>query len=233
MIRLAINGALGRMGQRISALAAEDSRFQVVATIDPRGELRDGAAVPKGAINAVIDVSSDVGARSAIALARQHRAALVMATTALTDETNTLMHDAAREIAVMPVANLSPGVAVMKRLAATAATLLGEGYDLSISEHHHRAKVDAPSGTALAIAQALRAAGKEIPAQHIVSTRGGDVIGEHTVRLAGLGEYLEITHRATTRDLFARGALSACAWLITQKPGAYAMEDMLGMGPTI
>ena len=229
MIRLVINGALGRMGRCMIALASEDPRLQVVAEIDIDGPVRGSEALEHGPIDAVIDVSSDLGAQRAIEISRLHRAALLVATTALSERTRGLLDDAAASVAVMVASNLAPGVAVMKHLAALAATLLGPEYDLSLAEHHHAAKKDAPSGTALSIRDAIaRASGRMIPSDQIFSGRGGDVIGEHTLRLAGPGEYLEIAHRATTRDLFARGALRAIEWLVEQPPGRYTIEQMLG-----
>lgn len=230
MIRLALNGALGKMGRRIIALATEDSRLQVVAQIDAHGALHGAAALDRGEIDAVIDVSSDGGAQSALEISRRCSAALLVGTTALSQRTRDLLDEAASSIPVMIASNLSPGVAVMKRLAAEAATLLGESYDVSICEHHHAAKKDAPSGTALSLCEAVaQATGRQIPTGQILSSRGGDVIGEHTIRLAGPGEYLEITHRATSRDLFALGALRAAQWLVEQRPGRYTIEQMLGL----
>ena len=124
---------------------------------------------------------------------------------------------------------MSAGVAVLARLAAVAAAALGESFDGGVFEIHHRAKRDAPSGTALALVAALDGvAGRPAPTG-CASLRGGDVVGEHTVVLAGPGERLELVHRATDRAIFARGALRAAAWLAGRKPGLYAFADVLGL----
>ena len=121
-------------------------------------------------------------------------------------------------------------VAVMKHLAATAARLLGPTWDVGLVEHHHNAKKDAPSGTALRLAEAVeRAAGRPFPREAILAARGGDIVGEHSLRFMGQGEYLEITHRATTRDLFVLGALRAGAWLARRTPGRYEIEQAIGL----
>jgi 4-hydroxy-tetrahydrodipicolinate reductase len=127
-------------------------------------------------------------------------------------------------------------------MAKMAATALGDGYDVEIVETHHRHKVDAPSGTALRLAQAVREARPELVVRHgregrpgprgknelaVMALRGGDIVGDHTVHLFGPGECIEITHRATQRDIFARGALRAARWLVGKKPGHYTMGDLL------
>jgi 4-hydroxy-tetrahydrodipicolinate reductase len=128
-------------------------------------------------------------------------------------------------------------------MARTAAAALGEDYDIEIVETHHRHKVDAPSGTALRLAEAVREARPDLVLRHgregaagprnknellVAALRGGDVIGDHTIYLMGPSERIEITHRATQRDLFARGALRAASWIIGKKPGRYSLRDLLG-----
>ncbi len=126
--------------------------------------------------------------------------------------------------------NTSLGAAVLAHLAAEAARLLGSAYQVTLIETHHAAKRDAPSGTALRIAEALRRdAGVDLSPERIHAIRTGDVVGEHTVELAAAGERLRLCHIATTRDLFARGALEAAAWLIGRPPGLYTMEELAGL----
>jgi 4-hydroxy-tetrahydrodipicolinate reductase len=122
------------------------------------------------------------------------------------------------------------GVAVLAAAVRTVAGLLGSEYECSIVEAHHSKKKDAPSGTALRLAKAAREGGSALRDDQILAVRGGDVIGEHTVRFAGSGEYIEMTHRATSRDLFAMGALRAARWIAGRSPGWYTMEDVLGVG---
>ena len=229
MIRLAVHGAAGRMGERICTLSRDDPRFQLVAQIDRKGnaDTSQGVAAP---IDAVIDFSSDEGARSAVDLALQHRAAILVATTGLSRQTLADIEVASRTIPVMAAANTSIGVAVLTHLAALAARLLGPRFEVSLVEVHHTRKRDAPSGTALRIAEALRGrAGVELPADRIHAIRTGDVVGEHTVEFAAAGERLQIRHTATSRDLFARGALDATAWLRGRSPGRYTIEQALGL----
>jgi 4-hydroxy-tetrahydrodipicolinate reductase len=132
----------------------------------------------------------------------------------------------ARAVLLSP--NTSLGIAAVADLVRRCAAML-PGYECSVVEAHHSQKKDAPSGTALRLADAARAGGTGLKPEQIVSIRGGDVVGEHTVRFAGPGEYVELTHRATSRDLFARGALAAAAWLKGRGPGWWTMEDVLGL----
>lgn len=233
MIRLVINGARGRMGTRIAALVAEDSRFAVVATIGRTGTIEGAEALERGAFDAIVDVSCDTGARAAAALGASHGSAVFVATTGLSADSVDAITEAAMRIPVMIAANTSVGIAVMKYLCRSAAELLGESYDVSLIEYHHTGKKDVPSGTALRLMALIEgASGAEKKIEKIVGIRAGDIIGEHSMRFAGPGEYLEITHRATSRDLFARGALRGCAWLVGQPPGVYEIEQALGLGPS-
>jgi len=230
------------MGARICALAMADRAFALVGAVDhasspalgrPAGEggpkITSAQALgePKPAARVVIDFSSEQGAQGALVIAQRFGAALVVGTTALGEQTLNMLKQAASKTAVLVSPNTSLGVAVAADLAKRAAGALGPEYECSIIEAHHSAKKDAPSGTALRLAGAVGAAGREVRPDQIVSIRGGDVVGEHTVRFAGRGEYIEITHRATSRDLFALGALRAAAWIASRRPGWYSMEEVL------
>ena len=246
-IRIIVSGAGGRMGARVCALAMEDARFALVGAVEQRGSpalgrhaaIRPGDAAPRITesasfsadfrADAVIDFSSDFGAHAAAELALRTGAALLVGTTALSESTSAALRDAAHRIAVLAAPNTSAGVAAAAILVERAARLLGPSFECAIVEAHHSAKRDAPSGTALRLAQAARAGGADLVDENIASIRAGDVIGEHTVRFAAHGEYIEITHRATTRDLFAHGALSATRWLVRQPPGWWTMNDVLGL----
>lgn len=230
-IRLAIHGARGRMGARLCALAQEDDRFALVASIDSSDDHRALGALsrdPATRFRLIIDFSSDAGAHAATALALEHGAALLVGTTALSAKTREGILAAASRIPVMIAPNTSLGVAAVRRLATLATTILG-GYDIDIVETHHTRKKDAPSGTALAIAASVEAGGRALAPERIHAIRAGDVIGEHTLQFASEGEVIQITHRATTRDLFVRGALRAGAWLARQSVGAYSIDDSLGV----
>lgn len=165
----------------------------------------------------------------AAALARGARCALLVGTTGLSERTIAELRETAAVCPVLLAPNTSLGVAVAAKIISELACALGPGFECSIVEAHHNRKKDAPSGTAIRLAGAVRSAGHELRDDQVVSIRGGDVIGEHTVRFAGPGEYIELTHRATTRDLFALGAIRAAKWLSQRGPGWYAIEDTLGI----
>jgi 4-hydroxy-tetrahydrodipicolinate reductase len=245
----------GRMGSRIAALACDDRAFDVRACVTHERSKRLGALVREAragengatdsprvvletAKNAaqtavfedvVIDFSSEIGLRDSLALARAMNASLLVGTTGLSPASVDALKDASRERAVLLAPNTSLGVAALSVLVQQASKVLGSEYHCSIVEAHHALKKDAPSGTALRLAQVARDAGHALRDDQIIAMRGGDVIGEHTVRFAGPGEYIELTHRATSRDLFARGALRAAAWLRGKPPKWYSMHDVLGL----
>src|SRR5262245_56430446 len=228
-IRLMINGAQGRMGARIEALARDDPRFAVIAAVDQDDGAR-AEALQRGAIDAIIDFSSDQGAARAAAIAAAHPAALLVGTTGLSSASRSALQAAARAAPVMVAPNTSLGVAVLGHLIAEAARLLGAEFDIDLMESHHAMKRDAPSGTALRLAQTLKErASIDLDPQRIHCVRAGDIIGEHAVQFAGPGEKLVISHEATSRDLFARGARRAAAWLARQCPGLYSIEQSLGL----
>ncbi|MCI0366616.1 MAG: 4-hydroxy-tetrahydrodipicolinate reductase [Phycisphaerales bacterium] len=228
-IRLMVHGARGKMGARIVALARDDARFNIVAAHDVHDSAQADRLAP-GSIDVLIDFSSDHGARRAATLARTLRCALLVGTTGLSQDSLDFIEQSARWVPVMVAANTSLGVAVLNHLAAEAARLLGSEFNIDLIESHHTAKRDAPSGTALRLAQALRdRAGIELPRQRIHSLRAGDIVGEHLIQFAGPGEILCISHQATNRDLFVRGALRAAAWLCGKPPGRYTIEQSLGL----
>lgn len=221
-----IVGAVVRDGSALKGQVVREVEGQEMRFTSPH-EAREIAHVRVGA---VIDFSSDEGAREALGLALHHRAALVECTTALSEKTLEAMNAASSSVPLLITSNTSVGVAVLADAVRRVAGLLGASYECSIVESHHSKKKDAPSGTALRLAAAAREGGSALRDDQILAVRGGDVIGEHTVRFAGPGEYVELTHRATSRDLFALGALRAAAWLAQQKPGRYRIEDVLGIG---
>jgi 4-hydroxy-tetrahydrodipicolinate reductase len=169
----------------------------------------------------------------------------VVGTTGFDAAARAQLERAAHKIAVLLAPNTSVGVAVLRKLVAQAAQALGQGYDVEISEAHHRLKRDAPSGTALSLGEAVANARGQVLSDvavydhHATSSprsagsigfsvvRAGDIVGEHTVMFAAAGERVEITHRATDRMTFARGALRGAAWLLGRPPGLYAMQDVL------
>ncbi len=229
---IALNGAKGRMGLRIAACAADDPTVRIVALLD-RGDVpaaEQQASVPSTLAESrvVIDFSTDEGTQDAVRLARKLGAALVVGTTALSPATLDALRGAEASIPVMVCSNTSLGVAVARRLAAEAARLLGPGYDIDVIETHHTKKLDAPSGTALSLVASIAEGGRQVGKDHVHAIRAGDVIGDHIVQYAGQGEILRIQHTATTRDLFARGAIRAAKWIAGRAAGRYRIEDTFG-----
>ncbi len=197
------------------------------------------------------DVAIDFTAPTATAtharLAARHGTALVVGTTGLGPEENECLSAAAEAVPVVVAANMSIGVNLLLGLTRQVAAILGEDYDIEIVEMHHRHKVDAPSGTALALGHAA-AAGRGTSLDSVsqrvrdgqigsrasgtigfATLRGGDVVGEHTVIFAGEGERIELSHRATSRTVFAQGAVRAAKWTAGRSPGLYSMRQVLGL----
>ncbi len=233
MIQLAVHGWRGRTGSRVCALAREDERFELIEMIG-RDDPLEKAGRRGESCDVVIDFSSDEGALRAARIAIDDRAALVVGTTGLSRENRQVLDHAARSIPVLIAPNMSPGVAVLNRLAVETARILGDEFDIDLIETHHAAKRDAPSGTAVHLVDLLRdQAGAQVPPGRVHSIRAGDVVGEHFVCFTGRRESLKIFHSAATRDVFAEGALRAAAWIVGKRPGRYTIEDSLGLtGPS-
>ncbi len=262
MIEIAITGAAGRMGRRLVALAKQDGGFHIVGALEAPGHAFIGhdagtlAGVgPLGVpvtseltapAQVLIDFTVPAATRQFLATCRSRRIAHLIGTTGLALTDHVLIDEAAKEIPVLQSPTMALGVAVLYRLAAEAAKLLGDDYDIEIVEAHHRFKKDAPSGTALGLADAiLRAVGKTRDAlkceRHgdectrkkgeisMQSLRMGDEVGMHTAYFGALGERLELTHRATSRDTFVLGALRSAKWLAAQAAGRYRLADVLGI----
>lgn len=232
------------MGSRIAALARADPSFRLAGVIDRSGVLSliddahtqhtDNTLQNKPLSRAtrrgvVIDFSSDDGARAALSSALARSDALLIGTTALGAHTLQLLKEASKKISILVAPNTSLGIAVLSRAASDAARALGPGYSASIVEAHHSRKKDAPSGTAIRLASVIRDAGNPLRDDQVLSIRAGDIIGEHTIRFAGPGECIELTHRATSRDVFALGALRAAAWIALKPAGWWTMEDVVGL----
>jgi 4-hydroxy-tetrahydrodipicolinate reductase len=252
-VKLAICGALGRMGVRISALAAENpEKFRIVASIDRPPANAAPTPVPidstlSAGADVLIDFSAPAATRAMIASCVQYKTAMVIGTTGLTTADHALIDAAAQSIPVLQATNTSLGVNILLALAAQTARQLGAAYDIEIVEAHHNQKKDAPSGTALSLAEAICSAtgrncnavlvhgrhGDNTPRRPgtigIHAVRMGDVVGAHTVYFATAGEVIELKHTASTRDTFARGALRAAEFIVGQKPGRYTMRNVLGL----
>lgn len=263
-ISLGITGAAGRMGRRLIALAAEQPDvFELVAAIDTptspelgkdagtlAGVAPNGIAITAtltGAPQVMIDFSAPAATRTLLQQCTEKNIAMLIGTTGLTPDDHVLIDVAARTIPVLQATNTSLGVNVLLNVAAQVARLLGADYDIEIVEAHHNQKKDAPSGTALSLAESIcRATGRDIHrdlthgrvghdalrkkgtiGMHAV--RMGDVVGEHTIYFATAGERIELKHIASNRDTLARGALRAATFVATAKPGRYTMADALGL----
>ena len=240
-MKILLNGAQGRMGQAVAA-AAKDQGIIIGAAIDVGGN----AAASIGQCDAVIDFSFREATKALLELAVAHRKPIVIGTTGHSAQEKQALQGLAAQVPCVWAGNYSVGVNLLFALVRRAARVLGPGYDTEVIEMHHRFKKDAPSGTAERLLEILleeRALGREAlrhgreglvgerPAAEIGvhALRGGDNVGEHTVMFAGLGERLELTHRATDRSIFARGAVRAALWVINQPPGLYDMQDVLGL----
>lgn len=239
-VHIAIVGAAGRTGSRITALALRDSAVALTGAI-----VRDGSALIGAHVDAarpalryttlrdaptpqvVIDFSTPAALEQTARFATERGAALVVGTTGLSAEHEAIMLASSAIVPVLRTPNTSVGVAVVARIAADLARTLGPDYRASIVDIHHIHKKDAPSGTAKRLAAALRSAGASIRDDQIESLREGEVVGTHIITLTGLGESVEVIHKATTRDLFALGAIRAAKWLAEKKSGLYTIEDTL------
>ena len=222
-LRVCLNGASGRMGQRIDRACLESNGTAVVTARNSRDAPLDATS---SNFDVVIDFSSDAGTQIAINLALRARCPLLIGTTGITDSTREVLRSSSVQIPVLIAPNTSIGVAVMRHLVSEAARLLSADFHISISEVHHTQKRDQPSGTALALADSVaKGQGTPFPLNEIKSVREGDVIGDHEVVFAGPGEVLTLRHHAEDRDLFALGAIRLAIWIAKQPPGIYGLDD--------
>ena len=265
-IRVAVPGCNGRMGKVLLAAAQDVAGARLGAAIARAGNAAVGldAAALLGRMPSGVVVSDEVAKVAAdfdvlidftrpdisldyLEFCRVHRKKLVLGTTGFSAEQKARIAAAAREIPIVFAANFSVGVNLSFKLLEMASRVLGEDADIEIIEAHHRNKVDAPSGTALAMGEVIaNTLGRSLETDAIygregvtgirerktigfATVRGGDVVGDHTVLYACEGERLEITHKASSRECFARGALRAAVWLKDKTAGLYDMQDVLGL----
>lgn len=264
-LRVTLMGATGRMGRALVEGILDDSALALAGALtrsdDPLLGVDVGTHVGRAplaipftvdiapavaASDVVIDFSRPQATLAVIEVCCLHRKPIVVGTTGFDSDGRATVAKAAQSIALCQAANFSVGVNLCLGLLTLAARTLGPGYDVEIVEAHHRHKVDAPSGTALAMGRAIaEASQRELDALAVYgrhghtgerstgsigfsAVRGGDVVGDHTVMFLGDGERVEIGHRASSRATFAGGALRAATWLATQTPGCYNMRDVLG-----
>jgi 4-hydroxy-tetrahydrodipicolinate reductase len=269
-LAIAVAGASGRMGRMLidAVLASADCRLSgaldlpsspllgqdAAAVSSVAGGRATGVAItaelPRGLAGAqvLIDFTRPEGTMAHLAACRELGVRAVVGTTGFTAEQKAAIGAHAQQLAVVLAPNMSVGVNVMLRLVEQAARMLGDAYDLEVSEIHHRHKIDAPSGTALALGEALaRARGVTLAEQGVftrhghtgerrpgsigfATLRGGDIVGDHTVLFCGPGERLEITHRSASRANYAEGSLRAARFVAGQARGLFGMADVLGLG---
>lgn len=266
MIKVIVCGAAGRMGGRIIHMLAEAPDLVLTGAVEQSDHAAVGLDVgevvglprlnlaisgnlaevlPVGEI--VIDFTNPEATLHNLRLAAEAGKAVVIGTTGLSTPQLEEVRTLAQKIPVVMAPNMSVGVNLMFKIVADVAKVLKSGYDVEIVEAHHRLKKDAPSGTAMKLAQVIAQAldrnleevavyerkgmiGQRTDAEIGIQTlRAGDIVGEHTVMFGGIGERLEIIHRAHNRDNFARGAVRAARWVATQRPGLYDMQDVLGL----
>jgi 4-hydroxy-tetrahydrodipicolinate reductase len=258
MVKVIVCGACGRMGGKIIDILSQDNEVELVGAIEAKGHKALGTQVtPKVKVSenlekvidkaeVIIDFTNPKVSLENLEVASRFKKAMVIGTTGHTEEQKKLVLEKAKTIPLLMAPNMSLGVNLLFKLAEDVVKVL-KGYDIEIIEAHHNRKKDAPSGTAqkLAenIAQVLKLNLKEVgiygrkgmvgPRKTqeigIHAVRAGDIVGEHTVIFAGMGERLELTHRAHSRDCFARGAVEGAKWISRQPAGFYDMQDLLGL----
>ena len=265
MLNIAVAGAGGRMGQMLieAVLASADCRLSGALDVAASPAMASDAGSFLGNTTGVvitadlhaglagadvlIDFTRPEGTLAHLAVCRERGVRAVIGTTGFTTEQKAAIAAHAQQVATVLAANMSVGVNVMLKLLAQAAQALGTDYDIEVVEAHHRHKVDAPSGTALAMGEALaRARGVDLAAQGVftrhghtgerapgsigfATVRGGDIVGEHTVLFCGSGERIEIAHKSSSRTNYADGSLRAARFLTNRAPGLYGMDDVLGL----
>ena len=264
-MKIAVAGSSGRMGRMLVEAALASPDVSIAAALEQAGchdigqdcaaflgrstgVLISDDLTPIGKADVLIDFTRPEGTLRHLEVCVEHRVRAVIGTTGFDEAGRRAIEAAARHVPVMLSPNMSVGVNVTFRLAELAARMLSNEFDVEIIEAHHRAKVDAPSGTALRLGELVaQAQGRTLQdaavhARHGVSgprpqgsigfavIRGGDIVGDHTVLFAGNGERVEITHRSTSRMTYAMGALRAARFLAARAPGIYDMRDVLGLG---
>jgi 4-hydroxy-tetrahydrodipicolinate reductase len=266
MIQVVVAGAAGRMGSMIGRAVLESNRVELAGGFE-RADHPDvgrdlGLVLGVGELGlklagsldeiiengeVLIDFTEPGATMRNLAAASSNGRAMVVGTTGLSAEQRLELEVQSRNMRIVAAPNMSVGVNVLFKIVGEVARILGDGYDMEIIEAHHRLKKDAPSGTAVRLAEILaEAAGRDLGQVGVygrqgvtgkrtdeeigvLAVRAGDIVGDHTVLFGGLGERIEIVHRAHSRDTFARGAVRAAAWVADRKPGLYDMQDVLGL----
>lgn len=261
--KLVVVGAAGRMGKRIIALAVESGEFDIIAALERQGHPdigKDAGLVAEAgpinvkladvfpkAGNVAVDFSQPEAVDKTIDYCLENNVALVSGTTGLSSPQREKFKASSKKIPIIYGTNMSVGMNVLFSLVGKVATMLGDEYDIEIIEQHHRFKKDAPSGSALTLAENIcKATGRDFPETLIPgrsgkdalrqkgtigmhAVRAGDITGVHSVIFGTLGETVTLNHTANSRDTFVRGALRAAKWLVGKKPALYSIADVLGI----
>lgn len=249
MTKILLSGCGGKMGRVIASCIADRADCEIIAGIDPAGmEDADfpvfGTALQfDGQADVIIDFSHPSALEGILAYAIAHHTPAVLATTGLNEQQVALIHEAAKQTPVFFSANMSIGVSLITELAQKAARVLGGSFDIEIIEKHHNQKIDAPSGTALMLADAISGELDQKPHYEydrhskrakrdkneigIHAVRGGTIVGEHEVLFAGRDELVSISHSARSKEIFAVGAVNAAVFLCGRPAGLYAMRDLV------
>ena len=264
-VRVVVNGGAGKMGRRITALLLRDPQLELVGSVEEKGHeligsdagtiagtgeigvsITDSITTLSREFDVVIDFSRPKATMEAARIVSEKGRAMVIGTTGFSDNEKARLRDILAPVPCVIAPNMSLGVNVLFKIAEKIAYILRDGFDVEIIEAHHRFKEDAPSGTALRLAEGIakarnkdnkrfvygregRIGSRKSEEIGVLAVRAGDIVGEHTVVFGGVGERIELTHRAHTRDNFAIGALRAAKWVVDQKPGWYDMIDVLGI----
>ena len=266
MINVIVAGAAGRMGSRLIALIKESTALTLAGALEGKGhsalaaDAGEAAGVGKMGVpitddlpallkrgEVVIDFSAPEATLAHLRAVAQQKRAMVIGTTGFNAVQLEELKSLARQVPCVCSPNMSVGVNLIYKVIGEMARTLGEEYDIEVIEAHHRLKKDAPSGTALKIAEVLaQAVNRDLDQVGVYARKGlvgerkkqeigiqtiraGDIVGDHTVLFGGMGERIEVTHRASNRDTFARGALRAARWVVKQPPGLYDMMDVLNL----
>jgi 4-hydroxy-tetrahydrodipicolinate reductase len=246
MIKIIISGISGKMGSRIGVLASQDKNIEIAGGLEASSSPaigRDiGEFIAIGKINkkiesdfdkvvsfcdVLIEFTSPSATLGHLEAAVKNKKAMVIGTTGFSKDESGKIKEASKKIPIVFSPNMSIGANLMFKITEEVAGALGKDYEAEIIEAHHDQKKDAPSGTAKRLGEAVSKIKGKMPPIH--SVRLGDIVGDHTVIFAGKGERIELTHRAHSRDAFAKGALDAAKFLAGKKPGLYAMADVIGI----
>ncbi len=250
MLKVIITGALGHVGTKITELCQKSDEIEIVCGIDKQSgnapfNIYDNLSCVTEKADALIDFSNPSLLNSILSFAKKNKMPVVLATTGYTKEQIESIKEASKEIPVFYTANMSLGVNLLSALVKKASLILGDDFDVEIIEKHHNLKIDAPSGTALMLGDAINSVNgdkyvfeydrhskrekrnaKEIG---IHSVRGGNIVGEHEVIFAGNDEVISLKHSAYSKEVFALGAIKAVKFICTKEKGLYDMSDMLSL----